>query len=719
MKLVLKKRLFLIAVVIIIIVSFIFQARLFIPHLQLIATPEFQLHDAIQLSYASKWWYFQKLHTFELPIWSNQIGGGFPMLGEGQAGIFFLPNIIVFSLIQNPALAYNLILILVPIVMAFGMYVWFMMLGIPWGLSILGGLTTALSGFTLFHLQHISLLQGFSLIPLLMAATLGMTRGKPKPWIFLFIIIVSQQFCTGFVQAVVIGGMFSFSYYIFLIQKQPKRRKQLFIYLLATIGGVGVSAIQFLPSLEFLSQIASWERNNPDWPMQYSFPIKFLLTFIHPFLIGNPATGTYKGSSDPGSIYWENIGYVGLLPIALTLYALFSKRIRKDILFFVLTIVAAFFLMLGKFSPFYFVYNFFPLNLFRVPSRFIYLFALSFIVIAVKASAILIHRKPTYVRFIMLLLWIINLSLFYPFWTTYHPLKSPSQIHEAPPITSIIPQSSYVYRLNVSQSQRSRYFIFGSTDMKRYDFYKNTLMPNTNVFWNYTISDAYPSRFLKRPAILDALFLASVSEDNKTATMAATARALLALTPTDWIISGEPIDSDGVYALKQTINDDDASLYLYSIPNKTPWAFFPSSWRVFSTLSDMGKILEDPTFAPQYSVLLEKNISIQPYPSDGTVSDENTSVIFELSQTDATIRIKVRNVTRDSLFTIATTYYPGWVARVDNKVTDIFPVNIRNMGIVVPQASSVIEFQYVPRSLIWGAIISFISLAISILLLFR
>jgi hypothetical protein len=238
-------------------------------------------------------------------------------------------------------------------------------------------------------------------------------------------------------------------------------------------------------------------------------------------------------------------------------------------------------------------------------------------------------------------------------------------------------------------------------------------MPNTNIFWNYTISDTYPSRFLKRPAILDALFLASVSDDKNIATMSSTARTLLALTPTDWIISGEPIDSDGVYALKETLHDNDASLYIYSISDNTPWAFFPSSWRVLSTLSEIGKIIEDPSFNPHQSVLLEKQIPIQPYPSDAKPA------ISKITQTDGRIRIQVEDVTRDSLFTIGTTYYPGWVAKVDNTKTEIFPVNIRNMGIIVPKGTSGIEFHYAPKSLVWGAVISTISLAISIILLFR
>jgi len=709
-----------VAFLVIIVVSFLFNNKLFFPHLNLIATPEFILHDSIQLSYASKWWYAQKLHAFELPLWSAQIGNGFPILGEGQTGIFFLPNILIFGLIKDAAFAYNIILTFVPIIMASGMYLWFSLLGIPWSLALLGSLTMGLSGFTLFHLQHISLLQGFSLIPLLLAATYGMTGDKPKVWMGIFILTLSQQITTGFVQAVFIGGLASFSYYLFLIGKFRSRWRYLFHYALSVIGGIAVAAIQFIPSLEFFGQIASWERNNPNWSMQYSFPIKFLLTFIHPFLIGNPAVATYKGSTDPGSIYWENIGYIGIGPLCLLLITLFSKRFRKKSIFFLGVVVVAFLLMLGKFSPFYFIFNFFPFTLFRVPSRFIYLFSLGILLSAILTSKEIIKKGSMLTKIVIYGLWISNLMVLFPIWVNYHALKTPSEIHSKPPITTTIDTPSFIYRYNVGDSQRKRYFTYGWKDMGKYDFYKNSLMPNTNTFWQYTIADAYPSRYLKRSAILDGLLLSSISDDYiSTATLSATTKNILGLTPTNWIITEEHIDSGGSYRLKESINDNEVSLYLYQIPNSTPLAFFPSQWYICPTISDMVKVLNNTTFSPNSSVLLEKSIELVPT-KDNTNNNNSLKnpTIINSTQSDSRIRFSVQNVHTDSLFVVLTTYYPGWKAKVDGKPTNILPVNIKSMGIIVPKGTSTIEFYYFPESIIYGALISTITfLGISVFLL--
>jgi len=156
MKRVFQKKPLFIAIGIIIIVSFIFHARLFIPHLQLITTPEFELNDAVQLSYASKYWYWEKLHARELPFWSTHMGAGFPVLGEGQTGIFFLPNLLLYGLSPSAPLAYNLSLVLVTITTALGTFWWLLLLQIPWAIALVSAMTFAGSGFFVFHLQHIA-----------------------------------------------------------------------------------------------------------------------------------------------------------------------------------------------------------------------------------------------------------------------------------------------------------------------------------------------------------------------------------------------------------------------------------------------------------------------------------------------------------------------------------------------------------------------------------
>src|SRR3989344_4557817 len=93
------------------IVIFAFFYRLFIPHLSFFTTPDYGRSDAISLSLANKFYYSQQLKENRIPIWNPNIGTGYPILAEGQSGIFFIPNLIIFRVLPF-ALAYNLTLIL-------------------------------------------------------------------------------------------------------------------------------------------------------------------------------------------------------------------------------------------------------------------------------------------------------------------------------------------------------------------------------------------------------------------------------------------------------------------------------------------------------------------------------------------------------------------------------------------------------------------------------
>ena len=71
--------------------------RLFFPTPQLLVTPDIGLSDAWHFSFSTKYVLGESLHKGELPLWRNDIGGGFPLLGEGQTGTFYAPNLLLFS----------------------------------------------------------------------------------------------------------------------------------------------------------------------------------------------------------------------------------------------------------------------------------------------------------------------------------------------------------------------------------------------------------------------------------------------------------------------------------------------------------------------------------------------------------------------------------------------------------------------------------------------
>ncbi|MCB1706240.1 MAG: YfhO family protein [Halioglobus sp.] len=51
-------------------------------------------------------------------------------------------------------------------------------------------------------------------------------------------------------------------------------------------------------------------------------------------------------------------------------------------------------------------------------------------------------------------------------------------------------------------------------------------------------------------------------------------------------------------------------------------------------------------------------------------------------------------------------YYPGWSARVDGEPVQLYPAQVLGKAVQVPQGISVVEFEFLPRSFYFGAVVS-------------
>ena len=67
---------------------------------------------------------------------------------------------------------------------------------------------------------------------------------------------------------------------------------------------------------------------------------------------------------------------------------------------------------------------------------------------------------------------------------------------------------------------------------------------------------------------------------------------------------------------------------------------------------------------------------------------------------------------QEALAYLPVLYTDGWSAKVDGKSADILPANVAFMGVMLPKGSHTLEFNYMPRGLRAGAIISLGTLAI-------
>lgn len=117
-----------------------------------------------------------------------------------------------------------------------------------------------------------------------------------------------------------------------------------------------------------------------------------------------------------------------------------------------------------------------------------------------------------------------------------------------------------------------------------------------------------------------------------------------------------------------------------------------------------GKLPDGQTWEPLQTALVESPTGINagsdaaPHSADVTQHEPN--------------RIEVRTTSAaPALLVLSENHYPGWLASVDGRATEIVRVNYNLRGVAVPSGEHTVEFVYRPRSVIVGVIISLLTLA--------
>jgi len=684
--------------------------RLFWPVPQLIVTPDFGRSDAWSFSFTSKYILAQNLKQGVLPLWSRQLGDGFPVLAEGQIGTFFLPNLILFRLF-DVVTAYNLALTLTIATLGVGMYLWLRVQNLSRVVSLFIAISFAGSGIVIPHLTHIALLQGFTLLPAIMAITYMWAKKRTWLWALLFSLTASQQLLAGFVQASFITLLFAAAYYLFLIRHEKKKWPLICQCAVAGIGMAILSAIQLFPSMEFLKNISAGQGFLPLNASYYSFPFADILTLIHPFIFGSARDGSHMINNHyAGNIFWENNAFIGTLPLVLFAVSLFIKKRRADgnrFWFFLITAAVALLLMAGRWSPIYLLYSFWPFNLFRVPARFIWIFAAAILLVAAYAADKILQSARSRLLTVLItsVLFLLNIYQIGSLWWNYHLIEPASVWLTRPQLaTSLTPDNRVATILQVA-IYSEEFNKFGWLHPDFYHLMRNTIDPNGNVIWNIQHHDIAAGRLLKRPGIADSLIYADIKFDDNThiATVSAFAQKLFTVMGIDSIISPAVLENTSFMPIA-SVSANTQTLTLYHNPQAVPHAYLATHIALATTVEEVSKRLADDAFIPGKTVLLESTVSAR-LTGEGTVTMTKQTDREELLEVDATgSHILVDN----------DTYYPGWHAYVDGVETPIFPANIRYRAIIVPEGHHVVRFIYTPTMFVFGAWVSGISYVVFI-----
>lgn len=119
---------------------------------------------------------------------------------------------------------------------------------------------------------------------------------------------------------------------------------------------------------------------------------------------------------------------------------------------------------------------------------------------------------------------------------------------------------------------------------------------------------------------------------------------------------------------------------------------------------DILQSLHDGSVDTRRSVLLETSIPSSVYPGTGSASliDSSLNSQHYAIETNA-----------PAVFYVSDTYYPGWKATIDNKEARIYRANYNFRAVLVPKGTSSVLFTYTPtwwRETVWTSVFSLIAL---------
>lgn len=635
-------------------------------------TPDFGHTDLWHFNFALKFFLHQALTSGYLPFWSKNIGTGFPVAGEGQIGAGNIFNFLFFKFL-DPVWAFNLSLLVIFLTVFSGAFLFARAIKLSKLASFYLAASFTFCGVFVTHIVHFNLIQTASFFPwLLFLAEKYFQTGKKRFLVFLALIL-SQQIYSGFQQMVMIS-LFGVALYS-LLRKRP------FVLILPVVAGAILALPQLLLSAQMVGQSFRTGGVALAEMVKYPFPPVHLLTFFWPYLLGDPRIGTYPIFGENWGIFWESTGYAGFLAVPLAIFYFLRRRPKKFSLIFLILAAVSLVLLLGKYTPFFFVFQIPPLSMFRVPARFLLLFSFSLTVLAAFGLDLVKSRR---LKIFLLAVALVDLGYFAG---TYNAVINPQKWLEKPAAVQFLEADPVWFRISSFYAYTSWNHIYtpsGWKNMADYWPLRNSLDPNQNLFWGVSQADVYAGLVTRRLEIWRSLLNSGITikPSQNRIDVASSSAKLLALSGVKYVISPFPLADFKIVATPSA----SPQVLISQTPQFLPHAYLTANYIVARDIPDLLAKVASPSSA----TVLEENISL------ATQSGEVGTAVVTKNE-DLEVKIEI-NATASALLILSDSYYPAWQAFLDGQRTVILPANLNQRAVIVPPGEHQVDFYYRPFS---------------------
>ena len=331
-------------------------------------------------------------------LWNPYLFGGMPYVGAMHGDIFYPTAWLRLAMPTDMAMTWGMILHYM--LAGYATYVFLRALGLRFFGALVGAVAYMLSGWNASYVNpgHDGKIFVGAMLPLAMLFVLrGVRDGKRWSWGALAIIVglgmlsPHPQLMSYLLMGV---GMFALYAAFGMGAGSPERSvaiRRLAFALVAVLLGFAISAIQYLPVMEFTPFSPRAGGKGYDFATSFSFPpVELINTLIPEF------TGILEKYWGPNRIHHHS-EYIGAAVWLLAIAAFRSKVRSRDTMFFAGMVVLFTLWALGGFTPFYqLIYALVPgSKFFRAPSTVFFVATFAMAILAGLGAQGLIDRAPS------------------------------------------------------------------------------------------------------------------------------------------------------------------------------------------------------------------------------------------------------------------------------------------------------------------------------------
>ncbi|MBZ0293393.1 MAG: YfhO family protein [Anaerolineae bacterium] len=704
---------------------------------------------------------FDMLRNGQLPLWNPYNGAGAPLLANYQSQFFYPFSWIGLVLPLGFAMSVTVVLHL--FIAAAGMWAFTGRLSLPTLGRGVSALAFGLTSYLVARLGTYPMIEAAAWMPWILWAVLALLEDRRLRDIGWLAVLVALQLLAGHAQtswySLLLAGFFT----LFWIGRNRPADwwKRLAMVAGAVALGIGIAAIQLLPTAELLQTSQRSGGVDFDFAMNFSYSPVRTLNFLSPNVFGNPGDGSYVTEG----AFFEDAVYIGLLPLVAALAAIVSwvlRRLRREddtppqlwsVPFWIVIAGAAFVFALGSNTGIYpFLYRNVPtFDLFQAPVRWHlwtvftlsilagvgvtaawgrghWLFFGTRLAIAGCVGAVILAlvvvpsvipaetlntegvqvlvRAVSYTAVVGAIMGALTLlqpdqgTQRYGWWSFgVVMLVAVDLIYAAQGLNPTIP-SEFYRRLSVVEQDSGRGYWPEGPDKAEYYVKFDVYLQ----FADYRVAveewEAYRDANLPNMNLLERRYLLNNFDPLRVGHFDAYINLIEADEPWQKNLL-QAADIDGIY-----LKSGDKQSTEFEIARA--WFVGSACWQ-----EDEAGIIDaisNTDWQPLTQVQLLGEGDCAP------VVNADVGTVLNIEEQCNSLAIDVEN-NADGYLVVADTFYPGWIATVDGEPAQIEQANLAFRAVEVPAGARQVRFEYHPAWLLPGMLVSVVSLLLLILLL--